>query len=272
MDPRFLFVAFVQNKGFVVADFALGTVFCVNYGLERFVSAVEVVDLRDELGQVLFFMGDKKGNLIVVRWEQQKDFDSCFYLEIHAGLISDIKCNSQFKKNKGLVFATGSFDRSIRVQMLPKDKKLSRNNLKLLKVLKHRFRIASLDWDPFVPHRLLNVCQKHTTIQVWTLQPKKDLQEAEKEGRKLELGEEDEQHYLANIRGHKGFITCAMWSRFDKDCILTCSDDQSVKIWNLVNIKYRKPPSKKKKDTQLGEIIVEEEEDESEEEGDRGGV
>lgn len=73
---------------------------------------------------------------------------------------------------------------------------------------------------------------------------------------------------VANIRGHKGFITCSMWSRFDKDCILSASDDQSVKIWNLVNIKYKKPPSKKKKDTQLGEIIVEDEEDDQDSEDD----
>lgn len=58
--------------------------------------------------------------------------------------------------------------------------------------------------------------------------------------------EGEEKYYVANIRGHKGFITAATWSKYDKDCILTSSDDQSVKIWNLVNIKYRKPPGKKK--------------------------
>lgn len=76
--------------------------------------------------------------------------------------------------------------------------------------------------------------------------------------------DEEEKHYVANIRGHKGFITTALWSRYDKDCILTCSDDQSVKIWNLVNIKYKKPPGKKKKESKLGEVIMEEEQEEEE--------
>lgn len=209
-------------------------------------------------------MGDKKGNLIIVRWEDKKDFDSCFYLEHHTGLITDIKVNPNYKKNKGVVFATGSYDRTIKIAMLPHGKKLARNTIKVLKVLKHRYRINFIDWDPFVPHRLMNTCQKHTTIQVWSLNPEKDQKDAEKEGRKVEVEEGDEKYYVANIRGHKGFITCALWSRFDKDCILTCSDDQSVKIWNLVNIKYKKPPSKKKKDSQLGQVILEEEEEDSE--------
>lgn len=157
--------------------------------------------------------------------------------------------------------------------MLPHGKKLARNTLKVLRILRHRYRINFLDWDPFVPHRFMNTCQKHTTIQVWSLEPKKDQKEAEKEGNTVELEEGEDKYYVANIRGHKGFITCALWSRFDKDCILSCSDDQSVKMWNLVNIKYKKPPGKKKKESQLGQVILEEQEDsEEEEEGPRGGV
>ena len=81
---------------------------------------------------MLFLLGDKKGNLIVVRWEEKKDFDSCFYVEHHTGLITDIKCNPSYKKEKGLVFATGSYDRTIKISMLPVGKKLARNNLKVL--------------------------------------------------------------------------------------------------------------------------------------------
>lgn len=44
VDPSYLFVNFVQNKGFIIADFKLGTVFCLNYCLEKFVAAIEVVD------------------------------------------------------------------------------------------------------------------------------------------------------------------------------------------------------------------------------------
>ena len=96
VDPQFLYVTFVQNKGFIIADFKLGTVFCINYFLEKFVSSVEVCDLRAESNQLLFLMGDKKGNLIVVRWEDKKEFESCFYIDYHTGLITDIKCNPSY--------------------------------------------------------------------------------------------------------------------------------------------------------------------------------
>lgn len=57
------------------------------------------------------------------------------------------------------------------------------------------------------------------------MKPEEDKKEAEKEGKEFQILEGEDKHYVANIRGHKGFITCALWSRFDKDCILTCSDD-----------------------------------------------
>lgn len=68
MDPQFLYVTFVQNKGFIIADFKLGTVFCVNYFLEKFVSSVEIVDLRLESKSIYFILGDKKGNIICVKY------------------------------------------------------------------------------------------------------------------------------------------------------------------------------------------------------------
>ena len=77
--------------------------------------------------------------------------------------------------------------------------------------------------------------------------------------------EGEDKHCIANIRGHKGFITAAVWSKYDKDCVLTCSDDQSVKIWNLVNIKYKKPPGKKT--VKLGEVIEEDLSEENCEDG-----
>ena len=79
----------------------------------------------------------------------------------------------------------------------------------------------------------------------------------------LDLHGED-RYCVANIRGHKGFITTAMWSRNDSNHIMTCSDDQSIKIWNLVNIKHRKPPGKKKKESEMGQIIMEDDFDANE--------
>lgn len=57
------------------------------------------------------------------------------------------------------------------------------------------------------------------------MNPELDKEEAKKEGKEISVLEGEDKYYVANVRGHKGFITCAMWSKFDKDCILTCSDD-----------------------------------------------
>ena len=328
LDKNYLFVAYVQNKGFLVADFRLGTMFCINYKLERFVSAVEVIDLLEERKTLLILLGDKKGNLIILRYKDDR-FDHLFIENAHTALISSIKVNylrlptkkqtaqeainaekalklesakkaTQLNKllfftnqdsdskekptsregdsnpksknfpslvidDDDIVFATGSFDRTLKVHRLRnvfKNAKMYPDHLSTVCTFKHKYRISEIDWDPFDPDRLLNVAQKHVTVQVWTINPKKELE-------RLEAGEgmggketegDDDPHCIANIRGHKGFITCAAWSRFDRDCIITTSDDQSVKIWNLANIRYKKPPNKKKKDNKLGDVIVEHDE------------
>lgn len=83
-----------------MADFKLGTVFCINYFLEKFVSSVEIVDMRFESGIIFFLMGDKKGNLITVKYEKQKEFDSFLYNDHHGGLITDIKLNPNYGTEK----------------------------------------------------------------------------------------------------------------------------------------------------------------------------
>ncbi len=51
-----------------------------------------------ENGLIYFLLGDKKGNLIVIKNEKQKDFDSCFYPDHHGGLITDIKVNTSYNE------------------------------------------------------------------------------------------------------------------------------------------------------------------------------
>ena len=331
----YLFLVYVQNKGFIIADFKLGSVFLVNYRIERFVSSVEIVERIKEKNAILFFFGDKKGHLIVVRNIGNR-FDSFFIESVHSALISAIKVNmlkigedatmkdeedekekalnkeqqnnllkivydeknmeesaktqkfvsktGEIEENKNslvdnevslleknytkedLVLATGSYDRTIKILIL-KDafgaKALTSNSVVSLLSFKHKYRISEIDWDPFNHDRLLNVCQKHVTVQVWTINPAKDTNKPTK------TGDTDEDKYCVNnIRGHKGFITAAIWSRNEKNCIITCSDDQSIKIWNLVNIKNVKPPNKKKKENKLGHMIYEQsdENEESDEE------
>jgi WD40 repeat protein len=328
IDKGHLYVTYIQNKGFLVADFRLGTMFCVNYKLERFISSVEVIDLLEERKLLLFILGDKKGNVIIVRFKDDR-FDHLFIDGVHSALISDIKVNtlrlakgkpdqeeppkakdkdvkpvplkkllfftnqdsetpekpaegdsSQLKSKNfknlvidadDIVFATGSLDRTIRVHRLRgifKNTKLSYDNIAPVCTFKHKYRISSIDWDPFDPDRLLNVAQKHVTVQVWTINPKKELERQEnapEETQSKEVEGEDDPYCIANIRGHKGFITSALWSRYDKDCIITSSDDQSVKIWNLANIRFKKQPGKKKNNNKLGEVIVEQNEEDEDE-------
>lgn len=335
LHKDFLFMTYIQNKGFFVIDFKIGTVFLVNYRIERFVSSVEIVDRIKEKNTIVFFFGDKKGNLIVVRNVGDK-FDSVFVDSVHSALISTIRVNlyklgdaeakqkqelseanqsvqdgfllgknlifndevqknlkknplsdvqsevtqkenSEISKQKAtensgrpelsevyekddLIFATGSYDRTIKIFIFKNvflKKALNSSSLIQHLTFKHKYRISEMDWDPFNHDRLLNVCQKHVTVQVWTINPIKPTEVKAPKS----TDNDDDKYCVSNIRGHKGFITAAIWSRNEKNCIITCSDDQSIKIWNLVNIKYQKPPNKKKKETKMGQMIYEEDEE-----------
>ena len=337
MSKDHLLVLYLQDKGFVIADFIIGTVLCVNYQLERFLAAVEFVDWLDK-DLLLIAMGDKKGNLILFKYTKSKYF-SVFVDGLHTGLITTIKANPLKKAKDELIIATGSKDRTIKISQLmkPFDLSLEAYHLKVLKVYKHKFKIAEIDWDPFNEDQFLNTCIKHVTVQVWNIrdnkkeqvekpalpptapnalistwddeapappqpkkapEPPKKAPEPPKKNTKSWDDDEDmpatpkfaqkpinpansstpqhanpqvaqspvlakeepkelESSYVANIRGHKGYITAALWSRYEKDLILTCSDDQSVKIWNIRSIKHHRPPIRKKKEEKLGEVIVE---------------
>lgn len=58
--------------------------------------------------------------------------------------------------------------------------------------------------------------------------------------------EEKTERRLYNIRGHRGFISAAAFSLQAPNLVITGSDDQTVKVWNLLEIKNSKPPNKKK--------------------------
>lgn len=356
LNKDFLFVLYVQDKGFLIADFKVGSILCINYQLERFLSAIEFIDCL-HMDLLFFLFGDKKGNLIVLKYNKGK-YSHTFFNEMHSALITSIKCNL-LKKVKGeIVFATGSYDRQIKIFQLTKLAALTvePSHLRLLRIFKHKFKIMEIDWDPFDEDRFLNTCFKHVTVQVWTIKDKKqealdadaaktnqattkkvekeppkptekwddedtvpsketkpvppqsappkatppkpeapapkapsawddeDVETVKKTPVKVQpktpaeqappakapeqpeavvLSEppkknssgnskdapkvSDDNCYVANIRGHKGYITSAMWCKYEKDLVLTTSDDQSVKIWNVSTIKYQKPPTKKKR-------------------------
>lgn len=321
IDKNYLFVCFIQNRGFFIVDFNLGTVFSLSYKFEKFISAVEIINLMEEFKTIIFFFGDKKGKILMIRQIDNK-YDSVFLDGLHSGTVSTIKLNEgrmpshTIKKEKeaekkdpmespekkmlifendvktgekdneikhsnlenvdraylgrnevqlklgktDLLIATGGLDRTIKILHLKNvlsPEKLAVKSVYCLRTFRHRYRISEIDWDPFDPDRFLTVCQKHVAVQIWTINPTPE-QEMRSKTEKNERDDADiDQFYVSNIRGHKGFITTAAWSQHEKNCVLTCSDDQSIKVWNLVNVRCRQPPASKR---------TEQNEDENEEE------
>ncbi len=84
------------------------------------------------------------------------------------------------------------------------------------------------------------IAKAHASVQIWDI-------EGELERRKNQTeNTRDARDGLerCNIRGHIGFICDADF--YGKDIALTCSDDQTLKVWNLATINNKKPPNKKK--------------------------
>ena len=165
VNPNYLYLTFIQNKGFIIADFKLGTVFCVNYNLEKFVSNMEIVDLMAKEKTLIMFFGDKKGNIIVVRCIKGK-FQHLFLFQIHSALITSMKANLRDQVKNSLLLATGSYDRTIRITKFSKynSLNLTKTQFETLFTFKHKFKINDIDWDPFHSHRFLASCQKHVTV------------------------------------------------------------------------------------------------------------
>ena len=271
INPDYLYITYIQNKGFIIADFKIGTLFCVNYKLEKFVASVDIVDLYEKNKLFFVIFGDKKGNLFIVRNRKGK-FDHVFLYDVHGGLITTIRSRTHTAYNNSMLIATGSYDKTVKITKMKQldAKMLHRDNFEELIVLRMKFRIMDIDWDPFNPFRLLNTCQKHVTVQVWDVSSKcvePEELEYERVDKNVVAEGDTNSEYVSNIRGHKGFITHALWSRFEPDCIMSCSDDQSVKMWNLVNIKSTKPPIKKKT-IKSDEVIMEKNEEQEDEHDD----
>jgi WD40 repeat protein len=246
IDQNHSFFAFMQNKGYLVADFRIGTTLCTGYRMERFISATDIFyTKRKDTDVMLLLIGDKKGNLvhICVRGD---NYDYLFHGELHTSLISVIKVNKMSEDGKSLRYATGSYDRFIKIFKIKNMDNFGKKNISHLISFKHKFRILEIDWDPFNEDRLLNICQKHATVQVWSISGKSPSVVKKKSGSAKKSKKSTDGHFVANIRGHKGFVTCAKFSGHEKDMIVTASDDQSVKIWDINTIKFNKPPNKKR--------------------------
>ena len=76
----------------MIADFKLGTIFCLNYNLDRFISSIEIIDQKMSKELIMTLFGDKKGNMIVMRYYRGY-FYHLFLYNIHNALITVIKAN-----------------------------------------------------------------------------------------------------------------------------------------------------------------------------------
>lgn len=267
INPDYLYVSYIQHKGFIIADFKIGTVFCVNNNIEKVVASVEIVNMLDSHKTLFVIFGDKKGNIFAIRYRAGR-YEYVFLADVHTALITTIKSRVHSDFKDSVLIATGSYDKSVKVMRIKdvNSKIFRSDDFEELYACKLKFRIKDIDWDPFNPYRFLNTCQKHVTVQVWNIRSAIEAKENLDYKKKEDDGENKaDSPYVANIRGHKGFITDSMWSRFEPDHIITASDDQSVKIWNLVNIKSKKPPNKKKTDNNVNEVIIERDEEANEE-------
>ena len=240
ISQNFSFFSFVQNKGFLLTDFKIGTSLCTGFRMEKFISACDIAYFkRKNHEMMLLIIGDKKGNLIRI-FVRDNEFNYSYHEGLHTALVSVVNINKLGENGNSVLYATGSYDRFIKIFKIKNIDDDGKKNITHLISFKHKFRILEIDWDPFNEDRLLNICQKHATVQVWSISGKSEKEE-ENKNKKSSDG-----HFVANIRGHKGFITSAKFSNFEPNTIITASDDQSVKIWNLASIKFKKPPNKKK--------------------------
>lgn len=81
INKNYLLLLYIQHKGFLVVDFQLGTVFCFNFKLERFVCAIEIV-IHEPKQTLIGLFGDKKGNLFLIRCKENR-YEHLFFESVH---------------------------------------------------------------------------------------------------------------------------------------------------------------------------------------------
>lgn len=176
VNQEYSFFCFLQNRGFVLADFRLGTTMVTGFRMERYISATEIFHAVPSSGSyknvMLMILGDKKGNLVTISVRDGK-YEHLFQGGMHNSLISVVRFAQFDAVSNSVKYATGSYDRFIKVFKVKNISNFGRKNISHLISFKHKFRIMDIDWDPFDDDRLLNTCQKHATVQVWSVSGKK---------------------------------------------------------------------------------------------------
>eukprot|EP01016_Furgasonia_blochmanni_P011583 TRINITY_DN15289_c0_g1_i2.p1 TRINITY_DN15289_c0_g1~~TRINITY_DN15289_c0_g1_i2.p1 ORF type:complete len:200 (-),score=31.43 TRINITY_DN15289_c0_g1_i2:65-664(-) len=134
-----------------------------------------------------------------------------------------------------IVFASGAFDKVIYVYVARNVWDPENLIVDIAFVLRHKQRVSNLKWS--MQDQLLAVAKDHGTLQIWDASL--DLE--------TDDGEDETSREICNIRGHKGFIVDAEFYLRNPNYVITSSEDQSVKIWDINTIKNRKAPGKKRK-------------------------
>ena len=218
-----LLVLFFHQIGFMIIDFALGCIFHVPMLLSIFTSAIEVVKLIDSK-RVLIIVGDRKGNLILLRNINGKATWHVFN-NFHSSRITSIKHRiaKGEAETKDIIIATSSYDKLLvvsRIANFGSSNQLSQNMLARVMVCKQKLKIKGIEWHPSIQSLILIYFKQNSTVQICNIDEV-----------------EENEIFLSNVRGHKGYINQAIWNPMHSKQIITCSDDQSVKIWNIDKVK-----------------------------------
>jgi len=237
-----------ESYGILLVDFAKEGIIRMDIGSTQVLSFDLIHRTVGPLKQTLMAHGNKTGEVVFNFCDSEFKQKDLRVKDAHTGSVSCIQF-SKFIDGK-LRAATGSYDRYINLYKITNfgtDKFDPNTDIKVYAKLKHKYRITQVCFSHHNIDQLLNVCDKHATVQIW------DCSEEEKE---------DRRQY--NIRGHRGFISTAAFALQAPNTVITGSDDQTVKVWNLIEIKNTKPPNKKK--ARVNKVEESGEEDEGSEE------
>ncbi|KRX10778.1 WD40-repeat-containing domain [Pseudocohnilembus persalinus] len=179
---------------------------------------------------------------------------------------------SKFDKNK-IYLCLGGFHRRISFFLIEilndnldmqQDNKehylLNKVSLTYLGQAKHKFPIIKMKFSQ--NDFLLTICHNHETVQIYDFTYFENIIKGNQGNddkwvkvkdtndlgflKNLEDNVIQDQLEFCNVRGHRGFINDAEFSLIDPNILVTSSDDQTVKFWDIYKINNKKVANKPK--------------------------
>ncbi|CAD8115164.1 unnamed protein product [Paramecium primaurelia] len=155
-----------------------------------------------------------------VFYYQKNHFDT---KQIHN---TDINCIDVSLYKNNIYLLTGCNNQTISINVI-------HNEIILLGYLKHRFPIQKVQLQNGL---ITSLAKCHQSLQIWNVN--EILQRMIPNRQTLEGLEK------ANIRGHSGFLLDFVY--FTNNLVITSSEDQTIKVFDIDEIQNKLPPNKKK--------------------------